>query len=605
MQNQLQTNYNLAAGDINAADGTGSVAVSPVGEAWRALNYSASLYSPNPNDGVQYHPSTLGVLLNAMVNFDTIYHAQVSSIPLANVSGILSNLGLTASQWSSLAAVADATARAAANPTINSLSASATSVAAGSSFTITANVTDTTASINSVAFYRRNSDGTATFIGNGTPSGNNFTVAVSTNGIAAGSYTYFAVAADNRSVGTSNTNPPTVSVTVGTPTAPTGPVAPTPPPPVTTSLGAFSGDQDIGSPGVAGSASFNAANSTYTVSGGGSDIWNASDQFNFASESFSGDGAIVAHVTSITNTDVWAKAGVMFRASSAANSAYADVVATAGSGVSFQWRSSTGAQCGFTQITGINGPIWVKLNRTGNTFAGFYSTNGINWIQIGSAQMVTMPSAALVGLAVTAHNNSALNTATFGNVAVVSAALGAGWSDMDIGSPGDPGWATLNSGVYTVAGGGSDIWNAADQFNFASQSYSGNGSVVARVTSVTNTDVWAKAGVMFRSSTAANAAYADVVVTAGSGVSFQWRSSDGAQCGYTQITGITAPLWVKLTRSGNTFTGYYSTNGTNWIQIGGSQTVTMPTNALAGLAVTSHNNSALNTATFTNVLVSN
>ncbi len=110
MQNQLQTNYNLAAGNINAADGAGSTGVSPVGEAWRALNWETSLYSTISGDGIQYHPSTLGILLNAMVNFDTIYHANVSGIPVANVSGILSNLGLSSSDWTTLAAVADAAA---------------------------------------------------------------------------------------------------------------------------------------------------------------------------------------------------------------------------------------------------------------------------------------------------------------------------------------------------------------------------------------------------------------------------------------------------------------------------------------------------------------
>jgi hypothetical protein len=112
MQNQLQTNYNLAVGNINSADGLGSVTVSPAGEAWRGLNWQANLYSTISGDGVQYHPSTEGILLNAMVNFDTIYHAQVSGVPLANVGGILSSLGLTNATWTTLAAAADTAVQA-------------------------------------------------------------------------------------------------------------------------------------------------------------------------------------------------------------------------------------------------------------------------------------------------------------------------------------------------------------------------------------------------------------------------------------------------------------------------------------------------------------
>ena len=63
---------------------------------------------------------------------------------------------------------------------------------------------------------------------------------------------------------------------------------------------------------------------------------------------------------------------------------------------------------------------------------------------------------------------------------------------------------------------------------------------------------------------------------------------------------MTAPYWVRLVRSGNTFTGYRSANGTTWISTG-SVTVTMGTNVFIGLAVTSHRDGALNTSTFDSV----
>src|ERR1039457_562010 len=66
--------------------------------------------------------------------------------------------------------------------------------------------------------------------------------------------------------------------------------------------------QDIGSPGVAGSTSV--SNGVWTVSGSGSDISGASDQFQYAYEPFAGDGSIVAYVASEGNTDPGAKSGV-------------------------------------------------------------------------------------------------------------------------------------------------------------------------------------------------------------------------------------------------------------------------------------------------------
>jgi hypothetical protein len=160
-----------------------------------------------------------------------------------------------------------------------------------------------------------------------------------------------------------------------------------------------------------------------------------------------------------------------------------------------------------------------------------------------------------------------------------------------------------------VWGSGSDIWNNADQFNFASESVSGNQTIVAEVTGLANTDPWAKAGVMFRDSDDPGAVAVDVLATEANGVTFQWRDSTGGSSNSATVAGVaaptlSAPVWVKLVQSGSTFSGYYSTDGGTWIQIGTSRTISFNDSSyLAGLAVTSHNNGALNTATFTDVSI--
>ena len=68
---------------------------------------------------------------------------------------------------------------------------------------------------------------------------------------------------------------------------------------------------------------------------------------------------------------------------------------------------------------------------------------------------------------------------------------------------------------------------------------------------------------------------------------------------------VLAPVSLKLTRVGNSFSSYYSTDGINWISIGPAQTATMPATALVGLAVTSHNTAALCTATLTGLSIGN
>ena len=86
------------------------------------------------------------------------------------------------------------------------------------------------------------------------------------------------------------------------------------------------------------------------------------------------------------------------------------------------------------------------------------------------------------------------------------AGLPAGWSDADIGSPGLAGSASYTNGNWKVTGGGADIWNNADQFNYASTNFTGDGTMIVQVTSLQNSDPgsgWAKAGLMFRNDSTA------------------------------------------------------------------------------------------------------
>jgi hypothetical protein len=134
------------------------------------------------------------------------------------------------------------------------------------------------------------------------------------------------------------------------------------------------------------------------------------------------------------------------------------------------------------------------------------------------------------------------------------------------------------------------------------QTLSGNGEIRARVATVGNTDPWAKAGVMFRESFAANAKHAFMLLSPGNGLAFQRRISPGGTSTNTGGGAATAPRWVRLVRSGSTFTAYSSTNGTSWTTVG-SDTISMSNSVIVGLAVTAHNNAALNTSTFDNVAV--
>ena len=180
-------------------------------------------------------------------------------------------------------------------------------------------------------------------------------------------------------------------------------------------------DSDIGNTRVAGSAGFDGT--TWTIAGGGTGIGGRADALNFASQSVSGNQDLLARVTGISGGGPAAGAGVMFRASDAARSIFASLTATA-KGLVFQWRGRTGGNANAVKLRRVRSPsaanpLWLEIQRTGNTFTAVYSTDGVTFKRIGKPVTLSrFASGALAGLAVTAHAKDSLAAATFDSVTV-------------------------------------------------------------------------------------------------------------------------------------------------------------------------------------------
>ena len=80
----------------------------------------------------------------------------------------------------------------------------------------------------------------------------------------------------------------------------------------------------------------------------------------------------------------------------------------------------------------------------------------------------------------------------------------------------------------------------------------------------------------------------------------QYRPEHSAQSVQIAVRAGVAPEWVRLTQVEGVFKGYTSEDGVTWQLLG---TLTVDWSGEPGLAVTSHNNSALTTAVFENVTV--
>ena len=237
---------------------------------------------------------------------------------------------------------------------------------------------------------------------------------------------------------------------------------------------------------------------------------------------------------------------------------------------------------------------WTMLSGTGTvTFA--------TPAQANSTVTFSAPGSYMLRLSA---NDTALQTNVDITVTVLAASNS--WTGTNIASATPTGSFSEASGAFTVNGGGSNITGTADAFYFLNQPLFGNTDFRARVVSMTGGGSSAKAGVMLRQGTGTGSRGAFMSSYSGANAStssWRIRTTDGGSYTTTSVAGTpTFPFWVRIVRTGTTFTGYRSANGIAWTQVGtGSITTTDP--LMLGLAVTSNSTSQLCTAVFDNVTI--
>jgi len=143
-----------------------------------------------------------------------------------------------------------------------------------------------------------------------------------------------------------------------------------------------------------------------------------------------------------------------------------------------------------------------------------------------------------------------------------------------------------------------------DSFYFVRQPLTGNGSITVRVTSLTGVPPgpmqpglmpWSKAGILIKQDLSQGSAYAAMMVTSGNGVRMQWNYT-GDTPGLSGAVSAASPRWLRLTRDSDTITGYDSTDGAHWTQVGAVHLAGLPSAVQAGLFATSPQYIAISTS---------
>ncbi|MEM6802865.1 MAG: hypothetical protein AAF696_15755, partial [Bacteroidota bacterium] len=173
------------------------------------------------------------------------------------------------------------------------------------------------------------------------------------------------------------------------------------------------------------------------------------------------------------------------------------------------------------------------------------------------------------------------------------------WQFGNLGSPAIDGEVCENNNSFDMRASGEDIWNTSDEGYFMHQRASGDIEMQTRITEIGNSHFWAKGGIMIRESLDAGSRNALMCLTHQNRWSFQRRilDNDSTRSTRSEANQIALPYFVKLSRIGNWFYGYYSADGNSW-NLADSVEIEMSAEVYIGFASTSHDAALRNTFLF-------
>lgn len=187
-----------------------------------------------------------------------------------------------------------------------------------------------------------------------------------------------------------------------------------------TVLGLFAGHGDVGSPKRAGSVAFDAAKRTYTITGGGANMWFTNDALHFVWTRLSGDLALTADIAFTgTGGNAHRKACLLIRQSLAPGAAYADAALHGDGLTSLQYREEPDGMTREIQAN-VTGPRTLRIERFGDEVFLSVAGAGAAPRPAGGSFKLKLQDPVYVGLGVCAHDDNALETAVFSDVRLES-----------------------------------------------------------------------------------------------------------------------------------------------------------------------------------------
>lgn len=243
---------------------------------------------------------------------------------------------------------------------------------------------------------------------------------------------------------------------------------------------------------------------------------------------------------------------------------------------------------------------WYNSGGVSAPNAEAHNNKLVNNIKVNGADWPAGARAVICASGVEAQYRTALNANLFGFTGCsTDSPLASGFSMA--GASALSAYFGQNGKAFGIAAKGADVWGAGgqhdDQFGaiYRAGSFSDASSASVRVVSVNDADPWAKSGIMVRNDmtkAGASGGYAVVAATARNGVVFEWDSNGDGYLDTDAKANVDShrPVWVRLTRSGTSFSASYSYDGVNYVPVGSPVTLASAAGTQdAGIFSTSHN----------------
>ncbi|MEO6726297.1 MAG: hypothetical protein ABIP14_13495 [Blastocatellia bacterium] len=181
-------------------------------------------------------------------------------------------------------------------------------------------------------------------------------------------------------------------------------------------IGLFDDHRDIGAVKMPGSVEYNEAKKTYTIAGGGENMWATTDAFHYVYKRVSGDLSLAADISVLgTGGNAHRKGVLVIRQSLDPDSPYADAALHGDGLTSLQYREVKGGPTREIQ-SNVKGPTRLQIEKRGDYVWMSIAKEGEALQSAGGSFRIKLEGNFYVGLGVCAHDNNAIEKAVFSNV---------------------------------------------------------------------------------------------------------------------------------------------------------------------------------------------